>query len=175
VSIPFAATAPVTPALPGPVREIRALGGAELPFVLSSWCQSHMRSPGQPWGDLYRRHVAPTIERLLKREDVWIIGAFGQFKDDPDAVLGWLAWTPGDLPAVHYSYVRGALRKHGIFNALLRDAMVGRRMLVTSRGQLPKYTRRKGATYDKKVIDALTKRGIATHYVDLTEWLETKR
>ena len=79
-------------------------------------------------------------------------------------------------------YIRGqmkqaigeALRKHGIFNALLRDAMVGRRMLVTSRGQLPKYTRRKGATYDKKVIEALERRGIGTVYVDLNDWLERK-
>lgn len=167
-------TTPPRPSLPDPVREIRAIGAAELPFVLDTWRESHMRSPGQPWGELYHRHVMPTIERLLRREDVWIIGAFGPFKSDPDAILGWLAWTPGELPAVHYAYVRGALRKHGIFNALLRDAMVGRRMLVTSRGQLPKYTRRKGATYDKRVIDALARRGVGTVYVDLVEWLERK-
>jgi hypothetical protein len=158
-----------------PAYSIRAVGGAELGFVLSSWTQSHMRSPGQPLGELYMRLIRPNTEQLLAREDVWIIGAFGPFDGKPDAILGWLAWTPGELPTVHYAYVRGALRKRGIFNDLLDKAMVGRRFIVTHKGQIPKYKRRNAPTYDKRVISALERRGIAAVYVPIGEWLERMR
>jgi hypothetical protein len=158
-----------------PTFTIRHVAGAELPFVLSSWTDSHMRSPGQPWGDLYRKLSQPTIKELLNREDTWVLAAIGPYEARPDAVLGWLAWTPGELPAIHYAYVRGALRKRGIFNALLKEAMVGRRMLATFRGQLPRYRKRKTLTYDKKVIEAMERRGLAVAHVPIDQWLERMR
>jgi hypothetical protein len=158
-----------------PSFTIRPIGGAELPFVLDSWCQSFMRSPGQPFGATFKRHVQPTIVELLNRDDVWLLGAFGPGPHGPDTLIGWLAWTPGELPAIHYAFVRGQLRKRGIFNALLKEAMVGRRMLATFRGQLPRYRNRKAPTYDKKVIEALARRGIAVAYVEISTWLERMR
>jgi hypothetical protein len=155
--------------------DIRPVGGAELPFILDSWASSHMRSPGQPFGAAYQRYVLPQVKELLNRDDVWIIAAFGPYQARQDAILGWLAWTPGELPAIHYAFTRGAMRKRGIFSALLDKAMVGRRWLYTHKGQLPRYGRKSAPTYDKKVIAALARRGVAGVYVDASEWLERMR
>lgn len=159
-----------------PTFTIRPIGGAELGFVLGSWCQSFMRSPGQPFGSGFKRHVQPIIEELLARDDVWLIGTFGPYDGRPDALLGWLAWTPGELPTIHYAYVRGALRKRGLFNAMFKEAMIGRRFVYSHRGQLPRYKKSRNApTYDKKVLEALARRGIAGVLVDANEWLERMR
>lgn len=164
----------LTALAPTPLRdfEIRFAGAKELPFIMHSWEQSHMRSPGQPFAAAYKKHVSPTLDRLMKRSDVWTVAAFGEFDGRPDAILAWLAWTPGDLPTIHYAFTRGGLRGRGYFNALLEHENLGRRWLYTHKGQLPKYRRKNGPTYDKKVLAALARRGIVGTYVDVHEWLE---
>ena len=164
-----------------PSFEIRAAGGLELPFILHSWAQSHMRSKDQPFGPEYTRLVQPTLARLRNRDDVWTIAAFGPHDGRPDAVLGWLAWTPGSLPTVHYAFTRGALRTRGIFTALLGHAAVGKRWLYTHHGQRIKVRsgvaarmRRKqfaGESYEDRVVKALNRRGVAPVYVSVSEWL----
>lgn len=150
---------------------------AELPFVVDSWVNSHMRAPGMPPRDVYHHTVRPIIDALLAREDVMIAGALGEFDGRPDAIIGWIAWTwgKGTLPAVHYAYVRGPWRKRGVFNRLLKEAMVGNRFVYTLRGTLPKWGRRHAFSKDKVIAEALAKRGVYAVYVPASEWLERMR
>jgi hypothetical protein len=158
-----------------PPFTIRPTGGDDLPFILDSWSKAHRRGLGMDMAaDAYKRHVQPSIIAILGREDVLTIAAYGEHDGRPDAILGWLAWTPGPLPTVHFAFVRGAHRQRGLFRSLLDDADIGQRFLYTFRGSRPKFDR-KATTADERIVPKLARRGVFATFVDVTEWLEAKR
>jgi hypothetical protein len=157
--------------------EYRPIAGTDLAFVKGSWQQSRMRAPDMPApnGDVKRRLVEPLVDALLNRPDVNIVGAYGEHEGRANAMIGWIAWTWGQLPMVHYAYVRGPWRKHGVFSRLLKEAMVGHRFLYGSMGELPKYGRRKALSRDKIIVAALSRRGVYATLVPAEQWLERMR
>lgn len=151
----------------------------DLPFIVSTFVQSYMRSPGMPAPTSDLKHqLAPTVMAVLNRPDVWILGAFGEFDNRPDAIIGWLAWSPpseaNPIPALHYAYVRGPWRKRGVFNRMLAESMIGRRWLFTFKGTVKKYDRR-GPSKDKILTEALNRRGVYPTFVPVSQWLERTR
>ncbi len=154
----------------------RPASGSDVAFVKATWQQSSLRTPGMPPPNgATKRMVAPVIDALLRRPDVNIVGAYGQHDGRPDAMIGWIAWTWGQLPAVHYAYVRGPWRLKGVFNRLLKEAMVGNRFIYGMRGELPKFGRRRALSRDKILVEALAKRGIFATLVPTEQWLEKMR
>ncbi|MFA4972819.1 MAG: hypothetical protein WC683_09415 [bacterium] len=60
--------------------------------------------------------------RLLSRSRV----AIATHEADPTVICGWLCWTPGSPPWVHYVHVRRRMRRHGVARALLEAAKIDR-------------------------------------------------
>lgn len=176
-------TAPLaTPAsAAAPSLVIRPAGAAELGFVIATWQTEHGKSrDGYMSRENYKRLHKPAILDLLNREDTWLLGAFRGAR-----MVGWIAWTPGRLPAVHFAYVHHTERRKGVFTALLRDAMVGNRFVYTFRGARLKHRagriaklRNKqsnsGPSYDERMVEALARRGVFAAFVPVSTWGETR-
>jgi hypothetical protein len=165
------------PALAPLVLDIRLAAVEDLSFVQKCWREEHKLSPhgaGMAWS-AYHRLYTPIINELIARDDTQILCAYGEHDGRRDAILGWLAFTPGKLPAVHFAYTRGSLRQGGIFTRLLDAAGVGKRFLYTFAGKLPAYHKRNAPSRDKVVSAALVKRGVYPTFVEANEWLEGVR
>ncbi len=68
-----------------------------------------------------RAFLAPLVDRLLDRGDVAAIVAHAS--DDPERILGWLVYSPiPRAPVLHYVYVRGECRTHGVGRSLVDAA-----------------------------------------------------
>lgn len=154
----------VTDGLPTEALDFRALGAADLPFVRDTWRESYHRAPQRsrmPWA-AYKATYCVIIDQLLDREDVWTLGAYAANGD----VIGWIAWTPGRLPVVHYAYVRHGARRAGVLTQLMRKAELGARFVYTFRG-----VKGRGESIDRTVTAALAKRGVSAVHVQIREFL----
>jgi hypothetical protein len=151
---------------------IREAGAVELGFVISMWKNQHRRSrDGYMSIANYRKIHEPTIRELLADQSTWIVAAYRG-----ERLIGWLAYTAGKLPAVHFAYVRPEERRRGVFDAMLDKAMIGRRFVYTYRGALPKPGGGRSKTgVDEKVVEALARRGVYAAFVSVDQWLEKKR
>jgi hypothetical protein len=149
---------------------IREAGAVELGFVISMWKNQHRRSrDGYMSIANYRKIHEPTIRELLADQSTWIVAAYRG-----ERLIGWLAYTAGKLPAVHFAYVRPEERRRGVFDAMLDKAMIGRRFVYTYRGALPKAGRGKSGV-DERVVEALARRGVYAAFVDVNSWMEKRR
>jgi hypothetical protein len=146
--------------------DIRRLGLDCVGFVVSTWEEAHRSGTHLPWPAYKRLHV-PIVRHLVNRKDVRMLGAY-----DGERIVGWIAWTPGRLPAIHFAYVRGHERQRGIFGRLLSAADVGGRWVYTHKGAAPQKAKRTSPTRDVTVLQALARRGIYGTYVSADEWLE---
>jgi hypothetical protein len=89
------------------------------PFVLSSWLGSDRFSrTGQACPRVYNVEHERVVRAILARSTVVLRVACAT--DDEDALLGWAAMVPtGELPCVHYVYVKRGVRRSGIASALV--------------------------------------------------------
>jgi hypothetical protein len=110
------------------------------------------------------------IDQLLASEDVYTIAAYDDGRERP--IVGWMAWSHGRIPAVHYVYVRHGDRHGGVAAALIRSpvAELGNRLVYTFRGM-----RHGATTLDLVMVDALGRRGVAAIYVPIREYLRAAR
>lgn len=99
----------------------------DLPFVLSSWMQSHREEGANALmdNDAYFAAVKPRLIEILSRSPVLVASN----PEDPWQVYGWIAAEPDVL---HYVYVKSVYRKFGIGRQLF-DA-VGRPSQCTHTG-----------------------------------------
>ena len=152
--------------------ELRRLGVAEIGYAVSSWEATHRSGTRLPWSAYKKLHV-PVIRHLINREDVNLLGAYRGEK-----IVGWMAWTPGKLPAVHYAFVRDGEKRKGVFGAMLDASEVGRRWIYSHRGEEAKNPNvepgelGRRTTLDRVILPALARRGVYGTFVDATEWLE---
>ncbi len=159
------------------ILDIRLAAVEDLPFVQKCWREEHKLSPhgaGMAWSS-YHRLFTPLINEIIARDDTQILCAYGEHDGRADAILGWLAYTPGKLPAVHFAYTRGGKRKQGIFTRLLDASGIGKRFLYTFAGKLPSYSKRNAPSRDKVIVKALVQRGVYGTWLDANEWLEGVR
>jgi hypothetical protein len=112
------------------------------------------------------------IDDVLAREDVFTIAAYDDSRQRP--IVGWMAWTPGKLPAVHYVYTRFDDRRQGVAMALLRSplAALGDRLVWTFPG-----VRLKGSEQrlDAVLASSLGRRGVSAMHVPVRDWMRTVR
>ena len=74
-----------------------------------------------PRGEFYPRWRS-LVGRILSFSRVSI----ASHEADPTVICGWLCWTPGSPPWIHYVHVRRRMRRHGVAKALLSSAGISR-------------------------------------------------
>lgn len=88
----------------------------DLHFVHSSWHSSYWSA----WAhkhidrDVYHEHQDARISLALARSEVYV----AYFEAAPTEVLGWVAFEPY-RGVLHYAYVKGPYRRHGIGTGLV--------------------------------------------------------
>lgn len=126
-------------------------------FIVDSWVRSYL-----PFMPLYAKVYDKTraewtqwcAERLLRRSHT-LVAAVEEY---PEVVLGWVCFGDG---ALHYLYVKGPARKHGIGTKL-----VG---LATEQGPITRITHRPGQHLRAKACELgwryepLTKQELQDH------------
>jgi GNAT superfamily N-acetyltransferase len=157
--------------IPAASYAIRPTSPDDLRFVRDSWRESAHRAASMrrlPWAAFKLLHGS-VIDDLLGRPDVYTIAAYDDSRAKP--IVGWLAWSHGRVPAVHYCYTRFDDRRAGIATALLRSPLagLGDRMIYTCKGVKPKH----GDSMDVVMESALRRRGVAVAYVQIREYLRT--
>lgn len=147
--------------------EIRPLDSRDAGFVRTTWRETHHQAPGKrriPWA-AYKATFGAQIDRLLDRDDVWILGAY----DDSEKLCGWIAWSPGGRVAtVHYVWVRRENQREGMALRLLKEAELGVSFVFTHRGLRP---RGQVDSLDVVLVAALAKRHITAAYVPAAKFL----
>ena len=110
---------------------VRPATTGELRFVRDSWTRSatqarHVRFCGARWVGFGIDHgIEPRTLRLAHRLLVDHLLAEGTVvvvahEEQPDEALGWACWSVYEgQPLVHYVYVRGPVRRHGLGQLLL--------------------------------------------------------
>lgn len=182
---------------PHPVADtvdIRPAADEDVPFIRATWVEGHRQSPGMQaspfW--MFKQRRGALIERLLARPDTHLLAAYVPSSDPrwPERVAGWIAFTPGRVPALHWLYVRAGqngYRERGLAGLLFEQSGIGRRLIHTFIGaQRPekrvsvrtndgtdrlicrKYA---GAPYSEVLAEAGVKRGIASVYIPVEEFL----
>jgi hypothetical protein len=130
------------------------------------------------------------IDRLLGRDDTHLLAAYVPSDDPrwPERVAGWIAWTPGRVPALHWMYVRAGengYRERGLAGLLFEQSGIGGRLVHTFIGaQRPEKMRRiydkdgklatrkyTGRPYSELLAEAGAKRGVYAAYVPVEEFL----
>ncbi len=86
----------------------------DLAFVVDSWVKYAFRK---------KRLSAATkhVRTLLGRDGSFL--RIAHVPDEPNSILGWVAYEGGSPPCVHYVYVRSTAREGGVARALLGDAI----------------------------------------------------
>jgi hypothetical protein len=154
--------------------EIRPTAPDDLAFVRDTWRESNHGAQGRrrrlPWA-AWKLLYGSVIDDLLSRADVYTIAAYDDTRERP--IVGWMAWTPGKVPAVHYVYTRFDDRRHGVAHALLRSplAQLGGRLVYTYLGARPKG----GQRGDEVLAASLGRRGVSTMHVPIRDWLKAVR
>ena len=101
---------------------IRQATLADKAFILSTWIKGAYY--GHPWmqsidSEAYYRFYPPVLERLLQKPSVNVLIAC--LSDEPDVVLGYLAYEPA-CSLGHFAFVKRAWRSKGILRTLLAEA-----------------------------------------------------
>jgi hypothetical protein len=149
---------------------IAATDEADRPFVRSTWRESHKQSPKcdrMKW-PAYKATHGRDIDEILAREDTKTLGAY----DAEGRLLGWIAWTPGKVPTLHYVYTRHdldgvKLRRLGVATALLEAAQLGKRVAYTHHGS----KRQRGEPLDEMLVAWARAQGVTAFYVEAREFL----
>jgi len=149
--------------------DIRATTVGDVPYIAETWHRSVLRDSRRQRASMaIDRAVrgATVIDQLLAREDVFTIAAYDDGREYP--IVGWMAWSPGHIPAVHYVYVRHGDREAGVAMVLLRSpvAELGNRLVYTFHGM-----KRGTETLDLQMVNALARRGVAAVHVPIREYL----
>lgn len=153
---------------------IRPTKPDDVAFIRDTFRESqHNASAGRKrlaWA-AFKLLYGSVIDEVLSRDDVFTIAAYDDSREKP--IVGWLAWTPGKISAVHYVYVRHQDRHAGVAMALLRSplAELGDRVLYT----FPGVRQKGGMRLDQELAIALGKRGVSVMHVPVREWLRTVR
>lgn len=86
-------------------------------FLISSWLRSFAASKLALMADsdAYFQGYKLLVEAALSRSRVLVACQ----KADPDAIVGWVAVEPGDVPRLHYVYVKHPFRRFGVARRLL--------------------------------------------------------
>lgn len=86
-------------------------------FLVHSWLRSFEASKVALLAarDAYFQGYKPLVEAALTRSRVLVACQ----KADPDAIVGWVAVEPGDVPRLHYVYVKHPFRRFGIAKRLV--------------------------------------------------------
>lgn len=161
-----------------PVR-IRRAAPSDLAFIVDGWrnswrlAQTNCRKPSDVYHHTFDRLV---VHGILAEPDTTVIVACDQ--DEPDVLLGWLCYTPG-VPTLHYAYVRAAgLRRRGLFSVMVAAMGVsdGGALAYTFRPcEHASSYRRRPMGVEAGLLAAAERRGIATRYVPVAEFLGRKR
>ena len=152
--------------------EIATLRQEDLPYVLSSWRESHKQAPGVdhvPWV-YYKAKYGAIFRELLSSPASKLLGAYG----DESELLGFLVATPGRrISVLHWVQVKfkdasgQSLRRHGIMTELLAAADLGSRFIYTLKGR-----RERGHSFDETLVKTLASRGQTAVYTPLLEWVK---
>jgi len=145
--------------------DIEPLDSNDTAFVRHKWRACFHLAPGKrriPWA-AYKATFGAMIDALLERDDTWILAAY----DADRRVRGFIAWTPGNTPVVHYVWVRPRTERQGIAMRLIDEAQLGPRWWYTFRGV------RVGsdASTDAHLVAALAGRGIEAKYLPAAKYL----
>jgi GNAT superfamily N-acetyltransferase len=145
--------------------DIREVVADDVLFVRRTWRETFHNAPGKrrmPWA-AFKATFGVAIDRLLEDPDLWILGAY----DAGARLRGWIAWTPGRVPTVHYVWVRRESQRQGLASRLIAESGLGPRWVYTHRGvKLPG-----GTSADVAVAAALAKRGVTAVYVPARTYL----
>lgn len=173
--------------------DIRPPEPADVPFIRATWREGHRQTPSMqamPWWS-FKATRGAIIDRLLSRDDTHLLAAYVPSDDPkwPERVAGWIAWTPGRVPALHWMYVRAGengYRGRGLAGLLFEQSGIGGRLVHTFIGaQRPEKMKRiydadgklagrkyTGRPYSELLAEAGAKRGVYAAYVEIAEWLE---
>lgn len=96
---------------------LREARDSDKAFLISSWLRSFAASKLALLADsdAYFQGYRPLVEAALSRSRVLVACQ----KADPDAIVGWVAVEPGDVPRLHYVYVKHPFRRFGIAKRLV--------------------------------------------------------
>jgi GNAT superfamily N-acetyltransferase len=99
-------------------------------FLYSTWMKSYKESG---WGraipaPIYNIEQRHRIDRLLAREDTWIVVAANS--DTPEHIYGWMVGEGNNT--IHYIYVKHPYRGAGVANKLISQ-LGGTHLLYTHR------------------------------------------
>jgi len=136
--------------------QFRPAAPADEAFIFSTWLKSYKHSsrfaqPITPKIFFARHHKI--VERILAMPQTQVIVCAS--KEDQNTILGYLAFTAGPRPIVHFCYVKVPFRKMGIAKGLFDDANIALENAVyTHRMEDLDWVERKypGLEYDPYLI-----------------------
>jgi hypothetical protein len=173
--------APVVAAEAPAIRIVpRALRADDERFVVDSWRRSWRNSNDT------RRESGRAYHALF--EDVVLRGVIAEettkflivaSEGDLDEIVGWICYTPGSIPTVHFGYVRAEtrttkqpVRLSGVFSAMLHFAGVTDRLVYTFRpAERPHPRDNRTLGVENALLAAAHKRGIEAIYRPILEFL----
>lgn len=175
--------------------DIRPAADEDVPFIRATWREGHRQSPGMqrlPF-HVFRAQRGRLIDAVLSRADTHLLAAYVPSSDPrwPERVAGWIAFTPGRVPALHWMYVRAGengYRGRGLAALLFEQSGIGNRLVhtfigaqrpermvrVTTNDGTDRVVARKwaGKPYSELLAEAGARRGVFAALVDVAEWLE---
>ena len=107
---------------------LRPATEADLPFIVSTWLESYIRSPATRRipKQLFLGGHRRVVDRLVAKRGVIVAHDPG----DETVLYGWICWewVPD---AIHYLYVKETRRNQGVAHALIKAAVLDGPLLVT--------------------------------------------
>lgn len=153
---------------PAPILrfELRSALPTDMDFILDSWRKS-WRKRARRFDHAFALHVR---QGLLTQPDTQIVVAAAEY--NTHRIWGWVCFTPGLVPTIHYVLVRPvdfwaegdvavrSLRGNGLFWTLLAAAGVTREFSYTFRP-------RSEEGLEQVLLTAADKRGVIATYRDI--------
>jgi GNAT superfamily N-acetyltransferase len=123
---PRPAPSPPSPSGASIAIVLRPVDDGDVPLVYATWLNNYRHGSKQASRmehHAYFAHQRSVIDRLMLRDDTRFTCAADP--DEPRRVYGWISYTTaGDVPVVHYLYVKNLYRRFGIARALARSASI---------------------------------------------------
>lgn len=118
----------------------RGLRDTDRPFVAHSWAKSYSYSHwAGPWTeDEYWGLMRPKLNGILSDPDVKVLLTVNP--GDEDQIFGFACYTPGEVPTLHYLYVKFPFRDHKCADEKPRIAIKLLRELQMADGKRFNYT-----------------------------------